>query len=129
VGHRVVGNGSIHRISRIGLIGPIRPIRQRRIMSTLGRIEKKTQQRGVKLFREQLGYEYLGDWTGRGANRNIEKDLLRTFLREMQYYDEALIRRALHVLAKAYGRRPSEIRDVSEIRGVARYSRLWLSAM
>ncbi len=50
--------------------------------STVGQIEKKTQQRAVKLFREQLGYDYLGDWTEREDNRNIEEDLLRTFLRE-----------------------------------------------
>jgi len=30
---------------------------------TVGQIERKTQQRVVKLFREQLGYAYLGDWT------------------------------------------------------------------
>ena len=32
-------------------------------MPTVGQIERKTQQRVVKLFREQLGYAYLGDWT------------------------------------------------------------------
>jgi len=25
----------------------------------------------VALLREQLGYDYLGDWTERGGNRNI----------------------------------------------------------
>ena len=34
-------------------------------MTTVGQIEKKTQRRVVKLFREQLGYDYLGDWTHR----------------------------------------------------------------
>jgi type I restriction enzyme R subunit len=72
-------------------------------MSTVGQIEKKTQQRVVRLFREQLGYDYLGDWTEREGNRNIEEDLLRRFLCEKQGYDEALIMRALHVLDKAVG--------------------------
>ncbi len=72
-------------------------------MSTVGQIEKSTQQRVVKLFREQLGYDYLGDWTEREGNRNIEEELLRTFLRERQGYDEALITRALHLLDKAAG--------------------------
>jgi hypothetical protein len=53
-------------------------------MSTVGQIEKKTQERVVKLFEEQLGYDYLGDWTERDGNRNIEEDLLRTFLAEKQ---------------------------------------------
>ncbi len=72
-------------------------------MSTVGQIEQKTQQRVVKLFREQLGYDYLGDWTEREGNRNIEVELLRTFLREKQRYDEQLITRALHLLDKAAG--------------------------
>ena len=36
-------------------------------MSTVGQIEKKTQQRVVKLFRDTLGYDYLGDWIDREA--------------------------------------------------------------
>jgi hypothetical protein len=50
-------------------------------MSTVGQIEKKTQQRAVELFREQVGYDYLGDWTEREGNRSIGEDLLRAFLR------------------------------------------------
>ena len=72
-------------------------------MSTVGQIEQKTQQRVVELFREKLGYDYLGDWTEREGNRNIEEDLLRAFLRDRQGYDEAFIVRALHVLDKAAG--------------------------
>lgn len=72
-------------------------------MSTVGQIEKKTQARVVKLFREQLGYDYLGDWADREGNRNIEEELLRRFLRERQRYDEVLITRALHILDKAAG--------------------------
>lgn len=72
-------------------------------MSTVGQIEKKTQARVVRLFREQLGYDYLGDWTEREGNRNIEEELLRAFLRDKQGYDEALITRALHVFGKAAG--------------------------
>src|SRR3989337_1941427 len=70
---------------------------------TVGQIEKKTQARVVKLFREQLGYAYLGDWTDREDNRNIEEALLRTFLRDSQGYDEALVTRALHLLDKEAG--------------------------
>jgi type I restriction enzyme R subunit len=72
-------------------------------MNTVGQIEKKTQRRVVRLFREQLGYDYLGDWTDREGNRNIEEDLLRQFLREKQGSDEALITRALHLLDNAAG--------------------------
>jgi hypothetical protein len=46
-------------------------------MSSVGQIEKKTQAHVVRLFREQLGYDYLGDWTEREGNRNIEEELLK----------------------------------------------------
>jgi type I restriction enzyme, R subunit len=72
-------------------------------MTTVGQIEKKTQQRVVKLFCDTLDYDYLGDWTDRIGNRNIEEDLLRSFLREKRGYDEALVTRALHLLNQAAG--------------------------
>src|SRR5712691_3920431 len=72
-------------------------------MSTVGQLEKKIQQRVVKLFHDTLNYDYLGDWTDRVGNRNIEEEYLRKFLHEKQGYDEALITRALHLLNKAAG--------------------------
>jgi len=71
-------------------------------MTTVGQIEKKTQQRVVALFRGTLGYDYLGDWTDREGNRNIEEELLRAYLKK-RGYDESLIGRALHLLDKAAG--------------------------
>lgn len=50
-------------------------------MPTVGQIERKTQARVMALFRDELGYTYLGDWTDRIGNRNIEAALLRAFLR------------------------------------------------
>ena len=70
-------------------------------MSTVGQIEMKTQARVVRLFRDTLGYDHLGDWTDREGNRNIEEHLLRKFLSEKQGYDEAIITRALHIFDKA----------------------------
>ncbi|MEK7352778.1 MAG: type I restriction endonuclease, partial [Nitrospirota bacterium] len=72
-------------------------------MSPVGQREKRTQKRVVQLFREQLGYDYLGDWTDRAGNHNIEEEYLRTFLRDNQGCDEALISRALYILDKTAG--------------------------
>ena len=41
-------------------------------MSTIGQKERATQDRVVKLFQNQLGYEYYGDWQDRADNSNIE---------------------------------------------------------
>ena len=54
-------------------------------MSTVGQIEKRTQERVVSLFRDTLGYEYLGDWTNREDNRNVETNLVRDFLSSRQF--------------------------------------------
>jgi len=71
-------------------------------MSTVGQRERKTQQRVVKLFRDTLGYEYLGDWSEEPDNRNIEPDMVQAFLKE-QGHDDALIKRTIHHLEKAAG--------------------------
>jgi len=68
-----------------------------------GEIERRTQNRLVGLFRKELGYRYLGDWTDRVGNRNLEEDLLRPFLRDVQGYEEALVTRALHELRTTAG--------------------------
>lgn len=49
-------------------------------MNIIGQQERVTQQRVIDLFRDALGYRYLGDWTDRADNGNIEESLLTTFL-------------------------------------------------
>jgi type I restriction enzyme R subunit len=71
-------------------------------MSTIGQKERKTQQRVVKLFRETLGYAYLGNWEERDGNRNIEPELLRAWLKTQGHAD-ALIGKVLYELDKAAG--------------------------
>ena len=71
-------------------------------MSKVGQKERKTQQRVVKLFRETLGYAYLGNWEERPDNRNLEPELLRAWLKR-QGHTDALIAKVLHALEKAAG--------------------------
>ena len=68
-------------------------------MSTVGQIERKTQDRVVALLQHTLGYEYLGDWADRADNANIEQELLRSWLTK-QGVDATLITRALFELTK-----------------------------
>jgi len=46
----------------------------------LGKPERNTQNRVIKLFRVELGYEFLGDWSDRDGNSNIEEELLAKYL-------------------------------------------------
>src|SRR5258708_9546027 len=54
-------------------------------MSTVGQPERATQDRVINLFRDELGYRYLGDWTDRDGNGNIEEDLLSAWLAKHGY--------------------------------------------
>ncbi|HEY1068740.1 MAG TPA: HsdR family type I site-specific deoxyribonuclease [Pirellulales bacterium] len=49
-------------------------------MSSIGQSERATQNRVVALFRDELGYRYLGDWTDRDRNSNVEESLLSDWL-------------------------------------------------
>lgn len=71
-------------------------------MTDVGQIERATQRRVVSLFRDSLGYEYLGDWTDEEDNRNVEQDYLRAFLKK-QGHDDQLISRTLRAFEKSAG--------------------------
>jgi type I restriction enzyme, R subunit len=69
-------------------------------MSTVGQKERATQNRVIKLFLEQLGYRYLGNWEYRTNNRNIEPDILSEWLSQ-QGINEILITKTLRQLDQA----------------------------
>jgi type I restriction enzyme R subunit len=66
-------------------------------MTPVGQPERATQNRVIALFREQLKYRYLGDWTEREGNSNIEESLLTDWLTK-RGYTQAQIGVALHKL-------------------------------
>lgn len=49
-------------------------------MSDVGKSERATQERIIALFRDELGYCFLGDWTDRAGNSNIDEKLLTDWL-------------------------------------------------
>lgn len=65
-------------------------------MSTIGQPERATQERVLALFRDELKYRYLGDWTDR-TNSNIDEDLLSAWLMN-QGYTQAQISAAIYKL-------------------------------
>jgi type I restriction enzyme R subunit len=68
-------------------------------MNNIGQPERVTQNRVVSLFRDELGYQYLGD-KGDHSNTNIDEGLLSAYLITTGYSD-AQISRAIHLLKVA----------------------------
>ena len=64
----------------------------------IGQIERKTQNRVVKLFQNTLNYRYLGDLNGQD-NKNIREDDLTTWLAKRGVSAE-LINGAIMLLQK-----------------------------
>ena len=56
---------------------------------SIGQSERATQNRVIALFRDELAYRYLGDWTDRDGNSNIEEGLLTDYLTRRGYSSDA----------------------------------------
>ena len=79
---------------------------------SVGQREKDTQKRVIKLFVQELGYTYLGDFTER-KDSNIEVELLTKFLTR-KGYSPVLINRALKELQDAAGDQSVNLYDLNE---------------
>jgi type I restriction enzyme, R subunit len=66
-------------------------------MNEIGKSERTTQNRVAALFHDELDYRYLGDWTDRDGNSNIETGLLTENLAR-RGYKAAQIAIAVHKL-------------------------------
>jgi type I restriction enzyme R subunit len=62
-------------------------------MSDVGQKERTTQRRVIRLFRDQLGYAYLGNWEDDERTMPVEDGLLCDYL--ARKYDSDLIQKAL----------------------------------
>jgi type I restriction enzyme R subunit len=71
-------------------------------MSNVGNPERETQKRVIALFRDELGYRILGDWTDRPDNSNIEENLLTAYLTKCDY-TPAQISKAIYDLRTETG--------------------------
>lgn len=71
-------------------------------MSDIGKPERATQTRVIDLFRDELGYRFLGDWSDRDGNSNIEEDLLTASL-SRRGYSPAQISAAIYRLRSEAG--------------------------
>jgi type I restriction enzyme R subunit len=88
-------------------------------MNTIGKSERATQERVITLFRETLGYRYLGDWSDRPNNRPIEESLLTQWLTQ-RGHSPAQISRVLDILGRAANNPTRDLYDNNQ----AVYSKL-----
>lgn len=79
----------------------------------VGQLERKTQNRIVSLFRDRLGYDYLGNWEDRSDNSNIEEGYLRLFL-QRSGYSETLINKAIDELKKTVNRPQVSLYEINK---------------
>ena len=66
-------------------------------MNTVGQPERVTQNRVIALFRDELGYRYLGNWQDQHNNSNIDETLLTSYLGK-NGYTPAQISKAIYTL-------------------------------
>lgn len=66
-------------------------------MSDVGKSERATQERVIRLFQTGLDYRFLGNWSDRAGNSNIEEDYLGDYLTS-QGYTKAQISTAIYKL-------------------------------
>jgi type I restriction enzyme R subunit len=71
-------------------------------LNAIGKPERITQDRVIELFVKHLGYGYLGDWSERSDNSNLEEDLLNKYLHKVKVSPE-LASGAIHKLKVAIG--------------------------
>jgi type I restriction enzyme, R subunit len=90
-------------------------------LTEVGQLERKTQNRIVALFRDRLGYEYLGNWEDREQNSNVEEQYLRKYLIKAKY-SETLVKKAIDELKKAASRSQTSLYDLNkEVYSLLRY--------
>lgn len=86
-----------------------------------GDLERTTQNRVIKLIKERLQFDYLGNWEDRPGNSNIETEYLRPYL-ESRGYSEELITRAIDALERVARDQSKSLYDVNkEVYTMLRY--------
>jgi len=82
-------------------------------MTTIGQLERRTQDRVVDLFQTHLGYEYLGNWEDHENNGNIETKILHPYLLK-KGYSKLLIVKAIHELTRAATNQSKSLYDLNK---------------
>lgn len=82
-------------------------------MSTIGQLERETQNRVIKLFKNKLKYRYLGNWEDEERNRPFESNLLTNYL-ESCGYNKTIISKTLFAIDKVAGNQTDSLYDINK---------------
>ena len=83
-------------------------------MKGIGVIERITHNRVVSFFKNSLEYQYLGNWTDRENNSNVEAEYLYPFLTKIMGYETDLAKRAIDILVKVAGDTSRSLYEVNK---------------
>ena len=83
-------------------------------MSTVGQIERETQDRIVALFQKPLDYRYLGNFEENEDNSNVIQGVLTQYLSKKKGYSPTLINKALYQFNKAVGDQSKSLYEVNK---------------
>ena len=90
-------------------------------MSDVGHTERKTQNRIINLFQDQLHYEYLGNWQDREDNQAIEENYLSAYLTKCGYSKDIIKKAVFELKRTAYVQNKSLYDVNKEIYSLLRY--------
>ena len=82
--------------------------------SHIGEPERPVQNRLLALFKEELKYEYLGNYEYRTCNRNIERKLLFDYLMSTKKWSGDEAKRAIAILEKEAYCTPQNMQEKNE---------------
>jgi len=90
-------------------------------MSDVRKAERATQRRVIELFRDQLGYRFLGDWSDRAGNSNIEEGHLTAWLEQRGYTAAQISAALLRLRTEASNNSRSLYANNEAVYGLLRY--------
>jgi len=90
-------------------------------MTLIGQAERATQNRVVALFRDELNWRYLGDWSDRGGNSNIEESLLSPWLQTRGATPAQISAALLHLRTEAGNHHRTLYANNQIVYGLLRY--------
>ena len=82
-------------------------------MNQKQKTERETQNRVIRLFQNELGYAYLGDWNDRTDNSNVEESILTDWLKK-NGYEESLVNKALHKIRNTIGNKSISLYEANK---------------